>query len=781
MAVHAAVGSQANDASPSPGRFAELTAWSPRIAHGLPDFRGFSDTEFAEFMPWDAEATLPGEGSAFIVARGWASDPTKAVVSPNSGFVVPPRGLPPGEHLDAAAAAARGKHPLGEPPCIGEGAAIAIAGQLALGADIAYLRLRRIAIAEAWISELEPAQRAASDAGDPALRHFALKPSLAMLKILRIIGSPACEYLQDMHMGLSDIGEASRSGVFPPRDVTPPLWSVRALLEQAPLRNAELAEKVRKHHPHARELWDQGLDAEEIHALGPPRPVEEWLQEAGVHGDVVFCRKFPVKQAKWLDDDMDVVGDCEGEPLPLPECVDDIRACSDPSASPAGSGYNLAWAAAERIACSDADVILGQMLASQLAFGQPPIGTKEDLKRAYHQVPRSRRRIRVVQLFWDPSRKRVVGREQLSQDFGPAGAVTACNVVFRSLRDIACRWLLVNMDNYFDDYWFWEPPWSVASARYAVNKLFALLGYGFKPEKSQGGRRLPLVGLAFESEANGPAVRNKARRREPLARGLEDLAVAAPEPGSASTAIGKLIFASRGLQGKAGVHARRPLFAALKRVDEHVRNGQWPVDMQVALVLWARLLRRGPARALSVSHKDSVAAVLYGDAALSSRRAAAMLIIPAENGRPEFRAGFSVVLPPAVLRQLGPDEEHAINGAEVWWIAKSLEIWGSLLTSRCLLCFCDNRAGVAGCVSGYSRSVYVARMVGAVHDLLCQHQIAAWFEWVHSKSNPLDAASREDGEAALRRLHAAVVPVEPQLSTDLSAYHPGLRRASHEQ
>ena len=149
-----------------------------------------------------------------------------------------------------------------------------------------------------------------------------------------------------------------------------------------------------------------------------------------------------------------------------------------------------------------------------------------------------------------------------------------------------------------------------------------------------------------------------------------------------------------------------------------------------------------------------------------------MLCIPAEGDRPEFRAGFSVVLPDEVLEQLGPSKDDAINGAELWWIAKSLELWGPILQSRCLLCFGDNQSAIAACVSGYSSSIYMARIAGAVHDLLCQYQVPAWFEWLQSEANPLDAASREDGEAALRRLHAAVVRVQPQLSVDLSEYHP---------
>ena len=100
------------------------------------------------------------------------------------------------------------------------------------------------------------------------------------------------------------------------------------------------------------------------------------------------------------------------------------------------------------------------------------------------------------------------------------------------------------------------------------------------------------------------------------------------------------------------------------------------------------------------------------------------------------------------------------------------EVWGSLLRGRCLLWFADNTAAVAGCVSGYSRSVYVTRLAGITHELLCHYDITAWFEWVHTASNPLDAASRHEGENALRELGASVIQVKPDLKIDLQEYHP---------
>ena len=138
---------------------------------------------------------------------------------------------------------------------------------------------------------------------------------------------------------------------------------------------------------------------------------------------------------------------------------------------------------------------------------------------------------------------------------------------------------------------------------------------------------------------------------------------------------------------------------------------------------------------------------------------------------------FSVELPGPVLAELGPIREHAINGAEIWWLAKALETWGSALRGHHLLCFGDNAAAISGCISGYSASVHVARMVGVVHHFLCQYQISCWFEWVHTQSNPLDGASREQWRDELAQLGANVVNVEPRLSVDFMAFHPEPRAA----
>ena len=715
--------------------------------------------EWATFSPLRAIGELPGEGVAFQVDKGWAGQLDIMKAGSCSTSLVQSRGLSAAEHLQRAIVAAHDQHPLAQPPLIPEGNAIAISGALALGPQVNELRLRRIALVKTWVREMQVEQDNLAATVHPSARRFAEKPTLVLLRLLDIIRSPAREALAEVHHGLADLGTPRRSGLFPPvRESRPPSWDLPKLLGHAQHRNPDLVARLTRHHPHAKTLWKQGEAAESTGAVGEWRDLTVWSNAS----NVVFCRKFPVKQNKVLGDEF-----AEGAVM-----SEEIRACADASDGPAGCCLNLAWASRERIVCSDSEVILAEMLASQLAFQELPNGSKDDLQKAYHQVGRRRNGVTVIQLFWHPELRRVVGREMLAQDFGTAGAVTNCNVVFRSLRDIANRWLYINVDNYFDDFWCWEPSWSVQTARFGLRTLFELLGYAFNASKRREGKRLPLLGLSLEAASEGPRCSNLPRRQEPLAQELEQVAATPPETVSASSVVGRTVFASRGLKGKAGVHARRPLFATLKRCQSGHAPPKWPPEAVVAMLLWAQLVRCGPCRTLPLTRVGQQSAVLYCDAALSSSRAAAMIIFLDSSGREVAREGFSRVLSPSFLRTLGPEESHAINGAEIWWIVKAIELWAARLRGRCVLVFGDNFAAISGCISGYSASVYMARLVGAVHETLCEYDIAAWFEWVHTDSNPLDEASRAGGEEALLRHGATICLVDESLRSNGRHLHP---------
>ena len=86
---------QANDVSSSPWRVAEQKARNLSSHIDVPHLHVLSDSDFASFVPWATGVPFPGDGSAFVVARGWALNFTRPVVAPRRGYVVQPRGLTP--------------------------------------------------------------------------------------------------------------------------------------------------------------------------------------------------------------------------------------------------------------------------------------------------------------------------------------------------------------------------------------------------------------------------------------------------------------------------------------------------------------------------------------------------------------------------------------------------------------------------------------------------------------------------------------------------------------
>ena len=101
--------------------------------------------------------------------------------------------------------------------------------------------------------------------------------------------------------------------------------------------------------------------------------------------------------------------------------------------------------------------------------------------------------------------------------------------------------------------------------------------------------------------------------------------------------VDKLVFVGKGVSGRVGVHARRPLYQALKDFSIHREAGMWPAHVLEAIAVCAGTLCSAPPRTLRLDWWQWPSAVLYGDAALSTRRLAAILYIPETCvGKPEL-------------------------------------------------------------------------------------------------------------------------------------------------
>ena len=107
------------------------------------------------------------------------------------------------------------------------------------------------------------------------LKSFASRPTRALGRVLRLIGSPDTRVAMETAVGFQDWGSPKPSSVFL-RSLQPSCCdiNVRLLLESAPVLNKILVSKLRNLLPHVRELWEQGLWAAELGALGPDVKLE---------------------------------------------------------------------------------------------------------------------------------------------------------------------------------------------------------------------------------------------------------------------------------------------------------------------------------------------------------------------------------------------------------------------------------------------------------------------------------------------------------------------------
>ena len=152
-------------------------------------------------------------------------------------------------------------------------------------------------------------------------------------------------------------------------------------------------------------------------------------------------------------------------------------------------------------------------------------------------------------IFWHAPSSDVRARELFSEEFGAPGAVWCCNRVFKS-----------------SYYWMLSAPWSMQSASFVLDRAVEVLGYHWKNEKHDSALPLPLLGLSFKVVDDEALCENTKERKQSPVQELVALKSAAPDEFNLSSVVGKLVFAGKGLCEQAGVHARRPLYQALKDI-----------------------------------------------------------------------------------------------------------------------------------------------------------------------------------------------------------------------
>ena len=137
---------------------------------------------------------------------------------------------------------------------------------------------------------------------------------------------------------------------------------------------------------------------------------------------------------------------------------------------------------------------------------------------------------------------------------------------FKVLTLVLQYFFLLPVDHYFDDFWMFSAPWSMQSASFVLDRAIEVLGYHWKKEKQDSVLPLPLLGLSFNISGGKALCVNTKERKRSLVQELVAVRSAAPDEFNLNSVIGKLVFAGKGLCGRAGVHARRPLYRTLKDI-----------------------------------------------------------------------------------------------------------------------------------------------------------------------------------------------------------------------
>lgn len=122
-------------------------------------------------------------------------------------------------------------------------------------------------------------------------------------------------------------------------------------------------------------------------------------------------------------------------------------------------------------------------------------------------------------------------------------------------------------------------------------------------------------------------------------------------------------------------------------------------------------------------------------------------------------------VPKKFFRHFAPGKKTYIMQGELLAAVSAVITNADVLHDRSVLMFIDNIGALSTIVHGYARKPDMACMVNAFHSLVREHRIFPWAEWVPSKANIADWASRPD---LFHRIPATAVkvPIEFPLLAD---------------
>ena len=547
--------------------------------------------------------------------------------------------------------------------------------------------------------------------------------------------------------GLPIVGPADKSAFFLPYAGTQ-LVTVKELLRSAPERRDRIIRKVRtdaKFNDAAllQAVYDKTAKEVQLKQMSPPMTLEEVIAK---HGNL-----FNVAQRYGIEQGFDSKGNKKYR------CIDN-------------HADNMNNAAAERtqtVPMTSVSSILLLIRSLSRALGTKiddpewqPVGSTEDLKAAYRQVPLSEANVCVaITAVWNPFKANVEFHEMWGQPFGAGHAVPNFYRLAEWASRVTRRLLCLVLDHFFDDYWIVEPKCIAASGVWAFRRLMAAFGLKLDPEKAQ----LPCsvwhaLGVYFDMQAirSNRLIFARAKPQR-IANGITEIASVFNrgrlKNTHAARIFGKFDFINTTLFGKVG---RTGMLALKKRQYEDASGIDWRLDDKLAVcLLWmANIVTAAPPRELRIDNDPCDNILLYTDGSSDPSRSpmhvvGAVLIDPRTK---VIRYTFTPV-PDAVVQSWLPAKQQ-IHLVELFAGPVAMDTWASQLSGRNIFHFVDNSAALGCIVKGYSGTEDLVRISCDYWLRAAARRMCIYADRVESDSNLSDDPSRLNKNKVMEKIGA---------------------------
>ena len=449
----------------------------------------------------------------------------------------------------------------------------------------------------------------------------------------------------------------------------------------------------------------------------------------------------------------------------------DIRACDNAKASL----HNSCTAVPDKLICETVD-FPGLVAAEFFRVMGPSARCRacaDDLEKAYWRLANSQPEFSVIAQFdpdADGGRGAVVYFRVPGHSFGLLSAVTNFNSVAEFAVHVARRCLGVATGHYYDDFCTVDPHAGGDSAKRALTRLMARLGFPFTTDLKKCipmQRAVTFVGVVTDMTRFYDGVVEyalKEGRAAKIGSRIEALLAASFASGSArASLVGKLQFALSALYGHVGRGALRAVIDS----DGDASHGT-PLWAALSFFLTFLPTLRGRVRRLGPARRRLI--LVWSDAMYTRSAAGAAADLSAATG-----IGFIAYDTVSGRRWCagGPCASDILAAwrRRVQYIGQ-LEILGELvpylstpgLFAGCdVIHFVDNTSAIYSVIKGASTSADSARLVHLISCVLCALDTKVYFEYVPSKENIADAPSRYDFDLVLglgaRRVSLVFPPV----------------------